>query len=155
MEKDQSPAAFLRLIGINADQSTVVAPTRTVPLLNPDTARPLAGVTATIMIMSPERYRELEKAHRVPEKGLSGKVEWTVDVEALQLAMLTECLQSWTGVIGADNKPLPVTGAVLKALDAFNRTNLAGVARTPAEVIDAAVVEASFREPRPVAEVAG
>jgi hypothetical protein len=141
--------------GISAgDQSKVVAATRTVPLLNPDTARPIDGVTAVVTMMTSERYRELERECREPDKS-GGRVEWKTNVEQLQLMVLTECLESWTGVVGADGKPLPVTGAVLKALDPFNRVHLAGIARTPAEVIDAEVVEASFREPRPVAAVAG
>jgi hypothetical protein len=154
-KKDTRARTCLRLIGINGDQSKVDAPTRTVALLNPDTARALDGVTATIRMVTAERYRELEKECRVPDKGLGGKVEWTVDMEALQLAILTEALESWTGVVGADNTPLPISGAVLKALDPFNRTHRAGGRATPAEVIDAAVVAASFREPRPGADVAG
>ena len=146
---------LLRLVGVNSDQSKVPGATRTVPLVHPDTGRPLEGVTAVVRMMSPDRYRELEKEHRQPKKGAGGKVEWEVDFDALKLAVLVESVESWAGVIGADHKPVPVTAAVLQELDPFNQVLLAGIARSPAELVDAEVVAASFRQPADVAGVAG
>lgn len=142
----------LRLVTINSDESKVQDATRTVALLHPDTGKALDGVTAVVSMIGDARYREITEAHREPDKR-TGKVEWKIDLDAVTLEVLTVAVLSWSGVVGADGKPVPVTGAVLKALDFFNKSHLAGVARTPAEVVDAEVVAASFRESADVGRV--
>lgn len=148
-------AQALRLVTINSDQ-TPGETTRTVPLLNPDTFRPLAGVVATVKLMTKEAYEAIEAKHRVPDRS-SGRVEFKVNQAAVILEVIAETLVSWKGVFGADGKPVPVCGAAIKALDGYNQAHLMSTARTPAEPIelDAEVVEASFRESAPVARVAG
>lgn len=136
----------LRLVTMNSDESTVPAATRTVSLLDPDTGRPLTGVTAVVAMISTETYREIEMRHREPDRS-SGKVEWKVDMKSTTEELLTLAVQRWDGVIGADNKPIPVNGKVLQHLDFLNAAHLAGIARTPAEALDAEVVAASFRQP--------
>jgi len=138
--------SLLRLSTINSDESMVADATRTVALLNPDTGKPMDGPTATVALISDERYKEIVKRHREPDRS-SSRVEWITDMDKVTLQILAESVQSWGGVVGADGRPVPISGAVLKALDFFNKTHLAGVARTPAEMVDAEVVAASFRQP--------
>lgn len=149
--KKTTPA--LRLVTVNSDESTVLDPTRVVALLNPDTGRYLDGVTVTLQLLDTTAFEQLEKKHRTPEKTPKG-VEWKTDTKSLVLEVLVKCVQSWTGIVGADNKPMPVCGAALKALDDNNKLHLFGVARTPAEMVDAEVVVESFREPAGVGPVA-
>lgn len=155
-ETETRKAPALRLVTINSDQSPVLGPTRVVTLLNPDTLRPLAGVTVTLRVLGREACEAIDLKHRVPDKS-SGRVEMKVDQKAAMLEVLFEAVVSWQGIVGADNKPLPVVGATLKALDQYNQAHLAGAARTPSEIVelDAEVVEASFRESAGVAGVAG
>lgn len=151
---DPKKSQLLRLVTVNSDESTVKAPTRTVQLLNPDTLRYLDGVSATVRLISPHDLELLEKKHRtIPDKS-SGRVEWKVDAKALVLEVLEIAVESWQGVFGADNKPMPVCLAALNALDDTNKMHLSGVAKTPAEPIDAEVVDASFRQPSAVDGVA-
>lgn len=152
---DVKKTPLLRLVTVNSDESTVVGATRTVALLNPDTGRYLTGVKATLKLLSPHDIEQLEKKHRTIPDRTSGRVEWKIDTKALLLDILSASLQSWEGVIGADSKPMPVCLAAFHALDDQNQLHLAGIAKTPAEMIDAEVVEASFRKPAPVAGVAG
>lgn len=151
---ESTKTSFLRLATINSDESKVAAATRTVALLNPDTGRPLDGVTAVVRLMSDADFKEVETENRQPEKGPTGKVAWKSDTEAVVKQVLVESVQSWSGIVGADNRPMPLCAAALLALDGMNRTHLAAVARTPAEVVDAEVVAESFREPAGVGPVA-
>jgi hypothetical protein len=146
-------APALRLVTVNSDESPVAAATRTITLVNPDTGQRLDGVTATVRLMAPAAYEALEKQCRTPERGPRG-LEWKIDVKRLTIEVLIECVESWTGVLGADGKPMPVVPGALQALDEFNKVHLAAAARTPAEVVDAEVVAASFRESAGVAGVA-
>jgi hypothetical protein len=126
----------LRLVTVNSDETRVDKPTRTVSLYNPDSGRTLQGVTATVAMLSDDDYAALEKKHRnIPEKGPAG-VTWKLDHKALILEILTRTVQAWTGI-------------ALRRHD-MNKTHLAGVAKTPAEVVDAEVVAASFRQPATV-----
>lgn len=150
-ETKKAPA--LRLVTINSDASTVPRATRTVALLHPDTTRYLDGVEAVVRMLEPDELKRLEDKHRLPQKTVKG-VEWKTDVDALMLEMLVTAVESWRGILGADNKPMRLCPAALKALDPLNKSHLAAVAKTPAEVVDAEVVDASFREPAGVAGVA-
>lgn len=152
MDPKKSP--LLRLVTVNSDESTVLAATRTVALLNPDTGRYLEGVTATLALLSPHDVEQLEKKHRTIPDRSSGRVDWKIDTKALLLEILVTSVQSWVGIVGADNRPMPVCLAALHALDDTNKLHLAGIAKTPAEMIDAEVVDASFREPAGVGPVA-
>lgn len=138
--------ASLRLVTLNSDESAVARATRTVALLNPDTQRYLEGVEAVVRMLEPDEVKRLEEKHRLPMKTPRG-VDWKVDTEALVLEILVTAVESWTGIIGADHRPLRVSAVALKALDSLNKAHLAAVAKTPAEVVDAEVVEASFRQP--------
>lgn len=152
MNETKSP--FLRLVTVNSDESTVPRATRTVALLNPDTGRYLEGVTATVRLLEPGEYQAIETKHRAPKQTAKG-LEWETDTKAVTLEVLVTAVESWTGIVGADHKPIKVCPPALKALDEFNKAHLAGIARTPAEVVDAALVDASFRQPAGVAGVAG
>jgi hypothetical protein len=135
----------MRLLTINSDESKVAAPTRVVALAHPDTGFMLDGVTATVALLEPGEYEALEKKHRtIPDKA-SGKLEWKLDAKSLVLEILTRTVKSWTGVAAADGKPLAPSPVALNALDDTNKLHLTGVARTPADVVDAEVVDASFR----------
>lgn len=150
----KNPSPLLRLVTVNSDESTVPAATRTVSLLNPDTGRYLDGVTATVSLISPHELEQLEKKHKtIPDKTARG-VEWKVDSKAFVLEVLETCVRSWTGIVGADNKPMPLCLAALHALDDTNKLHLFGVAKTPAEMVDAGVVAESFREPAAVGGMA-
>lgn len=152
---DTKKTPFLRLATINSDESTVAHATRTVALLHPDTLRYLDGVTATVRLMPAEEYEALQQKHRsIPEKTPKG-VEWKLDTKKLFIETLVATLESWSGIVGADNKPMKLCPAAIAALDDNNKAHLVSVARTPADVIDAEVVEASFRESADVAGVAG
>lgn len=152
---DQKKSQVLRLVTVNSDETRVERPTRTVPLVHPDTGRPFTGVEATVAMLGDGEYEALEKKHRnIPEKSARG-VEWKLDARALTLEILVRCVQSWSGIVAADGKVIAPTAAALQALDELNKLHLAGVARTPAEIVDAEVVAASFREPAAVAGMAG
>lgn len=155
-ETTTTKAQALRLVTVNSDQSPVLGPTRTVPLLHPDTLRPLVGVEATVRLIGRDEYEAIEARHRVPDKS-SGRVEFKVNQAAVLLEVLADRLVSWKGVFGADAKPVPICGVAIKALDEYNKTHLVGVARTPADAIelDAEVVAASFRESAGLAGMAG
>lgn len=146
---------LLRLTTLNADETRVHKATRVVPLLNPDSGRYLDGVTATVRLLWPEEYKAIEDRNRRLEKTPTG-TEWKTDTKTLITEVLLEAIVSWDGIVSADNKPLPVCAAALQygVLDDLNRMHLAGVAKTPAEVVDAEVVAASFREPAAVGPVA-
>ena len=145
---------ILRLATVNSDETSVAHPTRTIALVNPDTGRFLDGVTATVRLLEPGEYERLEEKHRQPKKTARG-LEWEINVKALTIEILVEAIEAWTGIVGADGKRLPVCSAAIAGLDLLNKSHLSSVARTPAEAIDAEVVEASFREPAAVAGVAG
>lgn len=135
---------FLRLVGVNSDESTVPAPSRTVALLHPDSMRYLDGVTATVQMLTEDEFKAIQQRHRAPEKGPKG-VEWKIDERAVMREILVGQVSSWTGIVGADNKPMKLCAAALDALDSVNKAHLVSVARTPAEMVDPEVVAASFR----------
>lgn len=149
---EKKKAAALRLVTINSDESAVTSATRTVALLHPDQARYLEGVEAVVRMLASDEVKRIEERHRLPQKTAKG-VEWKVDTDAMVLEMLVTAVESWTGILGADGKPMRVCAAALKALDGLNKSHLAAVAKTPAEVVDAEVVETSFREPAGVARM--
>lgn len=152
MSETTKKADALRLVTLNSDESSVDHPTRRVALLHPDTTRYLTGVEAVVRILSPAELKALEDKHRHAEKTPRG-VDWKVNQEHLVHEMLVTAVESWTGVLGADGKPIRLCPAALKALDALNQAHLAAVAKTPAEVVDPEVVDASFREPAGVGRV--
>lgn len=143
----------LRLVTVNSDESPGQS-TRTIALVDPDTGRFLNGVTATVRLLAPGEYEQLAEKHRQPKKTAKG-VEWELDVKALTLEILVTTIESWTGLVGADHKPIRVCTPAIVALDMLNKSHLASIARTPAEAIDAEVVAASFREPAAVGGLAG
>lgn len=153
---DPKKTPLLRLAGVNSDASRVVQATRTVALLNPDSGRYLEGVTATVRLLSPAEVNAIEEKNTDTVKGPRG-IEKKVNLPAFITEVLLETVEAWQGIIGADNKPMPLCAAALQhgVLDELNRAHLAGVAKTPAEVVDAEVVAESFREPAGVAGVAG
>lgn len=150
---DPKPHA-LRLVTINSNETPVPRATRTVALLNPDTGRPLVGVEAVVRILEPDEVRGFERKHQVAEKTARG-VEFKTNQEALIAELLVAGVESWTGILGADHKPMRLCGPALMALDPLNKAHLAAITKTPAEVVDPEVVEASFRQPAGVGAVVG
>lgn len=152
MSDSMKKADALRLVKVNSDESPVHQPTRTVALVNPDTARYLHGVTAVVRLLEPHEIKAIEDKHRTPDKTPKG-VEWKTNTERVVDEILVTAVESWTGVFGADGKPMPLCAAALLALDGLNKAHLASTAKTPAEVVDPEVVAASFREPAGVGGV--
>lgn len=145
MSESTKKTPVLRLATLNSDETAVVHATRTVSLLHPDQVRTLEGVTATVRLLAKAELKALEEKHRLPAKTGKG-LEWKPDTEKLVAEILVLTVEAWTGVIGADNRPMPLCPAALLALDDLNKAHLASIAKTPAEVVDAEQVEASFRE---------
>lgn len=146
----------LRLLSVNSDRTAVPEPTRTVTLVHPNTGKELEGVAVVVRILSDEAHKAIEKEHREPQKDGRGAVTgWTIHRERVVDDVLRRSMMSWTGIVGADNRPVPLCGATIAALDDLNKSHIYSLCLTRTDLIDAAVVEESFREPDGVGAVAG
>lgn len=139
---------MLKLHTITSDGSTGTGEPITITVINPETHQPMEGVTITLDPATPKEWRELQKKHRKPEVNPATRgVDYVVDTDAACDALLSVKIRGWSGIIGADDKPLPVLPAVIERLDPRVKAQAFG-AVLGAEFTDSPEVRAaSFREP--------
>ena len=146
---------MLRMLTLNSDRTPVHEATRVVQALHPNTAKPLEDVTVTLRLVSDDTYKSIQREHREMLKDeKTGTVDWKIDNEGIVRDVVKRAVIEWTGIVGADNRPVPVCGAAIEALDWTNLNHLCSMARTRTDLIDAGVVAESFREPAAVGAVA-
>ena len=119
----------------------------TVVIHNPDTGKP-SGCVVVVQTATPKEWREIQSRHVRHEKNpITRAIDRNTDTDAAFDDLLNRKIQSWTGIVGADDKPLPVIPAVIERLDPRMKAQIFE-AILGAEFQDDApeVREASFRE---------
>jgi hypothetical protein len=107
-------AKFFRVNSVNSDGSEVAADkTIEFHVIDPSTSKPFIGadgkpsVVITLRPVSQSKYRQVqaENTERVLNKK-TRQMEDQTDWDNVQDELVVFAVQSWTGVIGADDKPL-------------------------------------------------
>lgn len=139
---DQTTRRVLRLNRVTSNGAAVEP---TVPLtLNDIDGTPLDGVTVDLYLMPEDERRAIVAAHTRLEKdpnGGRGLFEFT-DVKAANDEIFCKCVKRWSGIAGADDKPLVCNDATKLLLDATYRAQITRKI-FGAEVVE--VLAASFR----------
>jgi hypothetical protein len=120
-----------------------------VEVRNPDTGKPMAGCTITVRTATPKEWKAIQTRHTTYEKNaVTRGMERVQDADAAFDDLLCQKILGWTGILGADDKPLPVLPIVIERLDprvkaqVFEAILGSEFSDVPPEVRDA-----SFREP--------
>lgn len=125
--------------------------------IDPETGKPFAGddgqpsVVLVLRPISNERAKKIEAEHTEPTP-IKGVLVEKTDYDGVRNAKVQYAVVSWSGFIGADNKPLPCIDACKDALDWQLKNEI--IARASlAQPVE--VTAESFRQPPPVSGVVG
>lgn len=89
----------------------------TVAITHPDTGKP-SGCVVIVETATPKEWREIQRKHTHPEKNsITRGIDKVTDTDAAFDELLSRKIRSWTGIVGADDQPLPVIPAVIERLD--------------------------------------
>lgn len=115
---------------------------------NPDTGLPMDGCTITVRTATPREWKDIQAKHTRHEKNtITRGIERVQDADAAFDELLGRKIVGWTGILGADDKPLPVLPLVIERLDPRVKAQVFETI-LGAEFTDSPEVrDASFREP--------
>lgn len=139
---------MLKLHTVNSDGSTNDRSQVVVAVRHPDTGLPMEGVTVTVRPATQREWREIQRRHTRKERNPATRAfEPVTDDLAATDELLSRSILSWAGIVGADDKPLPVVPAAVERLDPRVKLQcfeaiMGAEYSDPPEVRDA-----SFREP--------
>lgn len=139
---------MLQLSNVRSDGSVDDAATVDVVIRHPHTGEPTGMVATVTLAATDEFYKLCRKFRRTERDPVSRQMQQNVDGVKVQQAMLEAHVKSWSGLNGADGKPLPCQASVLAALPEWIRDQMTEAIRgIPVDPSPAEVRDESFREP--------
>jgi hypothetical protein len=112
---------MLKLNTVNSDGSTNDRAEIPVEIFNPETGNVIATIWVTGATQA--EWRQIQKTHTKPERNpTTRQMERVTDHTAAAVELLKRHILRWNGVIGADDKPLPVLPVVIERLDPRTQT---------------------------------
>lgn len=143
----------IKLHTVLSDGSPNPDPVIVIVVKHPGGENAPTGATVWARAKTQADWRRVQKAYEEPRRNpFTRQMEMVADTQIVTDALLTESIQSWSGFLGADNLTLACCPASVAAQDPVIKNQILG-AIMGAEVVEAEVTKASFREPARVGGV--